>query len=83
MSLLQEQAVQLIRDLSDDNVKFLIEFIQKFMQPQSAQPLKANALEALGRLNAARDEVWQYLPADFDPERELMEARAEKYENVN
>ena len=83
MSLLQDQAVQMIRDLSDDNVKFLIEFIQRFMQPQMPQPLNKDCLEALGRLNAARAEVWQYLPSDFDPERELMEARSEKYENIN
>ena len=35
MSKLQEQAVQMIGVLSDDNVKFLIDFMQRFMIPKS------------------------------------------------
>ena len=35
MSGLQEQAVQMIGVLSGDNVKFLIDFMQRFMIPKS------------------------------------------------
>lgn len=35
MSVLQEQAVQMIRGLSDDNVSFLIEVIQRLMPQKS------------------------------------------------
>lgn len=35
MSALQEQAVQMIHDLSDDNVSFLIEIIQRLMSKSS------------------------------------------------
>ena len=31
MTMLQEQAVQMIQDMSDDNVGFLIEVIQRLM----------------------------------------------------
>ena len=31
MTMLQEQAVQMIRDMSDDNVGFLIEVIRRLM----------------------------------------------------
>lgn len=36
-------------------------------------------ISAFRRLDAARSEIRQYLPEDFDPEKELEEARMEKY----
>ncbi len=80
MSILQEQAVRLISNLSDDNVKFLIEFMQRFMFAGNADAEDDMALQALHRLHGARQEVWQYLPQDFDPDRELAEARSAKYD---
>lgn len=80
MSVLQEQAVGLISNLSDDNLKFLIEFMQRFMLAENAQPDNTETMQAFERLNAVREEIWQYLPADFNPEQELSEARAEKYD---
>ena len=87
MSILQEQAVQMISGLSDDNVRFLIEVIQRLMpepvQEKTEQSLPANeSIQAFQRLNAARDEVWKYLPDDFDPDRELEKARAERYGSI-
>lgn len=29
-----------------------------------------------------RKEIWQYLPKDFDPEKELEEARAERFDSI-
>ena len=88
MSILQEQAVQMISGLSDDNVSFLIEIIQRLM-PQTSQ-MKAElsastseSVQVLQRLNAARGEIWKYLPVDFDPDRELEEARLERYGSVD
>lgn len=46
MSALQEQAVEMIYDLSDDNVGFLIEIIQRLM-PKSAETKKAQILEGM------------------------------------
>ena len=40
-------------------------------------------MQAFKRLNAAREEISQYLPDDFDPERELEEARMEKYGSID
>lgn len=48
MSTLQEQAVQMIGVLSDDNVKFLIDFMQKFMMPKATE-YKLTKVEALCR----------------------------------
>lgn len=87
MSLLQEQAVQMISGLSDDNVSFLIEVIRRLM-PQAAHAagLKSEGAEsslAFRRLETARKEIGQYFPEDFDPDKELEEARAERYGGID
>lgn len=76
------------RGLSDDNVSFLIEVIQRLMSPKvytqaPLPPRKDEAIEAFQRLNAARLEIKQYLPKDFDPDKELEEARAERYGSID
>lgn len=87
MSILQEQAVQMISSLSDDNVSFLIEIIQRLM-PQKSYSSNVHAINddesmrAFGRLEAARTEIRQYLPEDFNPDKELKEARAERYGSI-
>lgn len=78
MSTLQEQAVQMICGLSDDNVSFLIEIIQRLMSRQAGS--EEGKMQAFRRLDAARTEITQYLPDDFDPDKELEEARAERYD---
>ena len=88
MSLLQEQAVQMIHGLSDDNVRFLIEIIQRLMIQESRMVVEQQAdgqsgIQAFERLNAAREEIRKALPEDFDPDRELVEARAERYESID
>lgn len=87
MSILQEQVVQMISDLSDDNVSFLIEVIRRLM-PQKAYCEDASILnegesmQAFRRLEVARTEIHQFLPEDFNPDKELKEARAERYGSV-
>ncbi len=88
MSLLQEQAVQMIHGLSDDNVRFLIEIIQRLMIQESRMVVEQQAdgqsgIQAFERLNAAREEIRKALPEDFDPDRELEEALAERYESID
>ena len=74
MSGLQEQAVQMIGSLSDDNVSFLIEIIQRLMPNQERN--EEEGIQAFHRLSAAREEIERYLPENFDPDKELEEARA-------
>ena len=40
-------------------------------------------MQAFHNLDAARSEIRQYLPDDFDPEKELEEARAERYASID
>ena len=40
-------------------------------------------MKAFQKLDAAREEIKQYFPADFDPDKELEEARLERYESIS
>ena len=40
-------------------------------------------MQAFRDLDAARSEINRYLPDDFDPEKELEEARAERYADID
>lgn len=90
MSELQQEAVRMISGLSDENINFLIEVIC-WLMPQNdktnivaALSLKeSEGIQALKRLNAARKEIWQYFPKDFDPGKELEEARAERFDSID
>ncbi len=90
MSELQQKAVQMISGLSDDNISFLIEVIHRLM-PQAekintavvSQSKQDREIQAFRRLDAARAEIRQYLPDDFDIEKELDEAREERYGSID
>lgn len=81
MSILQEQAVQMICNLSDDNVSFLIEIIQRLMPSRDTDVNQG--IQAFHRLDKARAEIRQYLPENFDPKIELEEARTERYGSID
>ena len=89
MTLLQEEAVQMIQGMSDDNVGFLIEVIRRLTLQKGHAGEKNSTpneiqrkTQALERLNAARAEIKKYLPEGFDPDKELEEARAERYGSI-
>ena len=88
MSVLQEQAVSMIYNMSDDNVGFLIEVINRLI-PEKQQGEKKishkdeEAWKAFERLEASRMEIRQHFPDDFDSDRELDEARAERYDGFD
>lgn len=62
----QEQAVQMIHHLSDDNVRYLIDFMKRFMLPDKEEQMN-------------RSEAGQICDADFMQELETMRIRAERY----
>ena len=74
MTMLQEQAVQMIQDMSDDNVGFLIEVIQRLIPKKTYSNVidpsqKSNEkMQAFKELVATRNEIKKYLPNDFDPD---------------
>ena len=86
MTMLQEKAVQMIQNMSDENVGFLIEIIQRLIPQKNIQRLfinlnrliKIKKMQAFQELVDTRDDVKKYLPDDFDPDAELEAARKEK-----
>ena len=43
----------------------------------------SEGMRAFADLEKARNEICQYLPEDFDPDRELEEARKERYDRID
>lgn len=82
MSALQEQAIEMIHDLSDDNVSFLIEIMQKLIPTKKCLD-NTISMQAFHRLDDARKEIKQYLPDDFDSNKELEEALTERYDSID
>jgi len=62
--------------MSDDNVRFLMEVIQKFVflkeHLRSSQTIETDeSMRAFQKLDAARIEIKQYFPVGFNFDREL------------
>ena len=89
MTMLQEQAVQMIQDMSDDNVGFLIEVIQRLIPKKTYTSViypsqkSDEKMHAFKEQVATRYEAKKYLPDDFDPDAELEAARREKYGSID
>lgn len=89
MSALQEQAVRMIGGLSDDNVSFLIEFMQKFMLPKnidigvSEAERKEDKMEFMQEMEAMRIKAKSSFPIDFDSQSVWEEAMDGKYSSSN
>lgn len=88
MTMLQEQAVRMIQDMSDDNVGFLLEVIQRLIPKKTYTSViypsqkSDEKMQAFKELVATRYEAKKYLPDDFDPDAELEAARKERYGSI-
>ena len=88
MTILQEQAVQLIQDMSDDNVDFLIEIIHRLLPQKSDDNItypsqKSNEkILAFNELIASQKEAKKYLSDNFNPDVELEAALMGRYGNI-
>ena len=90
MTSLQEKAIEMIHIFSDDDVSLLIEIMQRMSLNQSdgtgsisdaasADLSESEKMSAYNRLLLAQEKIISCLPEDFDPDRELRDARDEKY----
>lgn len=88
MTMLQEQAVRMIQDMSDDNVGFLLEVIQRLIPKKTYTSViypsqkSDEKMHAFKELVVTRYEAKKYLPDDFDPDAELEAARKERYGSI-
>lgn len=79
MTLMKEKAVEMIRRMPEDNMTYVINILQNL------EAMSIDRNEDKKRAKNALAEILDMekrLPDDFDPEKELREARAEKYENI-
>lgn len=78
MTLMKEKAVEMIRRMPEANMTYVINILQNL------EAMSIDRNEDKKRAQNALAEILSMekrLPDDFDPEKELREARAEKYEN--
>jgi len=61
MSTLQEQVIQSLNGLSDDNLSFLLDMIQRFMKPAKSVETTKNNIRRIGSL-----EGQDLIAADYD-----------------
>jgi hypothetical protein len=79
MTLMKEKAVEMIRRMPEDNMTYVINILQNL------EAMSIDRNEDKERAQNALAEILSMekrLPDDFDPKKELEEARAEKYENL-
>ena len=79
MTLMKEKAIEMIRRMPEDNMTYVINILQNL------EAMSIDRNEDKKRARNALAEILSMekrLPDDFDPEKELEEARAEKYENL-
>ena len=84
MTLMKEKAVEMIRRMPEDNMTYVINILQN-LEAAHGQAMSIDRNEDKKRARNALAEILSMekrLPDDFDPEKELEEARAEKYENL-
>ncbi len=79
----QEQAAQMIYNLSDDNVKYLIDFMKRFMLPKENKNFSdiiqtENNVDFMQELETMRIKAKKYFPSDFDSNKIGEEAMEEK-----
>lgn len=78
MTLMKEKAVEMIRRMPEDNMTYVINILQNL------EAMSIDRNEDKKRAQNALVEILSMekrLSDDFDPEKELEEARVEKYEN--
>lgn len=86
---IQEQAVQMIHSLSDDNVKYLIDFMKRFMLPKDETKAGVSEMENnsekdfMEEMEAMRIRAKSYFPSRFDSDEIWEEAMDEKYGSIN
>ena len=79
MTLMKEKAVEMIRRMPEDNMTYVINILQNLEAMSVDKDTdRKRAKSALAEILSME----KRLPDDFDPEKELREARAEKYGNI-
>ena len=78
MTPIKERAIKMIQRMPEDNMLYVINILQNLeAMSASREQNSQNAKKALADIL----NIDKRLPKDFNPEKELQEAREEKYGN--
>ncbi len=80
MTLIKEKAIEMIQRIPDDNMLYVINIL-KNLEAMSANKEKDKQKAKTALMDILNME--KKLPEDFDPKKELLEARREKYDCLN
>lgn len=84
MSNLQEQAIKRIGLMSDVDISFLMEIMDRLIPHSDVnKEIISDKMRSYQNLKVELDDIQKYFPKDFDPDKELEEALTEKYGSVN
>ena len=78
MTQIKERAVEMIQRMPDENMFYVINILQNL------EAMSIDRAKDRQRATAALEDILNMekrLPENFDPEKELQEARTEKYDN--
>lgn len=81
MSTTQEQIISRVVSMSEIDAKFILEIIERLIPKERIliNPTISDKMKAFQKLEQLRGGF----PADFDPDKELAEAREAKYDNID
>ena len=80
MTRIKERAVEMIRRMPEDNMLYVVNILQ------SLEAMTIDKEKDKERARAALADILSMekrLPEGFDPQKELQEARMEKYDNLS
>lgn len=77
MTIIKERAVEMIQRMPEENMLYVMNILQN-LEAMSADKEKDKQKAETALKNIL--EMEKRLPEDFDPEKELQEARMEKYD---
>lgn len=80
MTMIKEKAVEMIQRMPEDNMSYVINILQS-LEAMSIDKEKDKQKAQAALMDILNME--KRLPEDFEPEKELQEARTEKYDNFS
>lgn len=80
MTLIKEKAVEMIQRMPEENMLYVINILQN-LEAMSVDKEKDKQNAKMALMDILNME--KRLPEDFDPQKELQEARTEKYDNFS
>ena len=84
MTALQQQAIDILCRFPEENLTEIISILKKMVANKGIETVSnISAIEAFHELEKMSSEIASKLLSDFDAEKEIEQARLEKYDSFN